>query len=96
MYEILDKYSIDYKDKCLVNIKLLILLHNFLRKGPPESINYDGKYCIQKFCSKIYKIWKINQNISSLNNDDIKRNSFVCLMIRYYSLILIMKWKICY
>lgn len=35
MYEILFKYSEDYKTKSLVNLKLLILVHNFLRKGPP-------------------------------------------------------------
>lgn len=28
--------------------------------------------------------------------DDVKRNSYVCLVIRYYSLILAAKWKLCY
>jgi len=94
MFEILYKYSEDYKPKCLVNLKLLILMHNFLKKGPPESINYDGKFAAPKLFSKIYKNWKMAQRAT--DPDDIKRNSYVCLVIRYYSLILTAKWKLCF
>ena len=94
MFEILFKYSEDYKTKSLVNLKLLILVHNFLRKGPPESINCESKFSVSKLCAKIYKNWKISQR--STDPEDIKRNSYVCLLIRYYSLILLAKWKICY
>lgn len=34
VYELIEKYSEEYKNKCLVTLKLEILLHNFLRKGP--------------------------------------------------------------
>ena len=50
MYELMFKYAEDYKNKSLVNVKLLILLHNFLRKGPSESISYDGKFASPKLC----------------------------------------------
>lgn len=34
VYELIEKYSEEYKGKSLVALKLLILVHNFLRKGP--------------------------------------------------------------
>lgn len=43
---------------------------------------------------KIYKYWKTSQKTT--DEDDIKRNSFVCLMIRSYCLILVGKIKLCY
>ena len=35
VYQIIDKEAQNNKTKALVNLKILILLHNFLRKGPP-------------------------------------------------------------
>ena len=47
-----------------------------------------------KLSTKIYKNWKMSQRAT--DPEDIKRNSYVCLVIRYYSLILVAKWKLCY
>jgi hypothetical protein len=94
MYELLGKYADENKGRCLVNIKLMILTHNFLRKGPPEAVNYDGKDHPGKLCSKVYKNWKMTQR--AIDSDDVKRNSYVCLVIRYYTLVLVAKWKLCY
>ena len=41
VYELLWKYQEEYKTKSLVTLKLIILLHNFLRKGPTEAITYE-------------------------------------------------------
>ena len=41
VYEIIWKYADESKNKCIVILKLLILLHNFIRKGPSEGITYD-------------------------------------------------------
>jgi hypothetical protein len=42
VYEIVWKYSDEYRTRCLVTLKLLVLLHNLLRKGPPEAVTYEG------------------------------------------------------
>lgn len=52
------KYSEEYKSKCLVSLKLLTLLHNFLRKGPAEGLSFDGTHSALKLCSKLYNQWK--------------------------------------
>ena len=44
-----------------MTLKLLILLHNLLRKGPSESITYDKENSPVNLCVKIYKYWKVSQ-----------------------------------
>ena len=36
------------------------MLHNFLRKGPSEAINYEKDNSPLKYCTKVYKLWKNN------------------------------------
>lgn len=70
------------------------MLHNLLRKGPSESITYDKENSPVNLCVKIYKYWKVTQK--TVDEEDIKRNAFVNLMIKCYSLILIGKLKLCF
>jgi hypothetical protein len=42
----------------------------------------------------MYKLWKLSMKTS--DEEDFKRNAFVCLLIRSYALILIEKIKFCY
>jgi hypothetical protein len=72
----------------------LTLLHNFLRKGPAEAVSFDSPHSAIKLCSKIYNNWKTFEK--SVHPEDIKRNSYVTLLIRLYSLILIGKTKLCF
>ena len=58
VYDLLDKYAEEYKGKCLVALKLQILLHNFLRKGPKEAIMYEKDNSPLNLCIKLYKLWK--------------------------------------
>ena len=93
-YNILWRFSEEYNNKSLVTLKLLTLLHNFLRKGPKEAITYDKHNSPIKLCEKIYMRWKVSERPT--NQEDIKRNSFVVLMIRMYCLIIIGKVRLCY
>lgn len=60
VYDIIERYSEEYKGKSLVVLKLLILIHNFLRKGPKEAIIYGKDNSPLKICTKIYKHWKMS------------------------------------
>jgi hypothetical protein len=79
-------------------LKILILLHNFLKKGPREAIvgsdsSSSSQSTAVKICMSIYTHWrKINANDRS---EDLKRDPFISLVIQYYSLILIAKVKLC-
>lgn len=93
VYDIIQRYSDDCKGKSLVTLKLLILVHNFLRKGPKEAIMYDEDSSPLRLCTKIYKAWKQGK---TADEEDFKRNPFVCLLIRSYALILVQKIKLGY
>jgi hypothetical protein len=58
-YEIMWRNSEEHKSKSLVTVKLLILLHNFLRKGPIEAMTFTKQYNPIKLCCKIYNHWKM-------------------------------------
>ncbi len=73
---------------------MLILLHNFLRKGPVEAMTYSKQFSPIKLCTKIYNHWKITEK--PINSEDFKRNVFVLLLIRFYCLMIIGKVKFCY
>lgn len=78
----------------MVTLKLLTLLHNLLRKGPAEGLAYDSPHSPIKLCSKIYSHWKVTEK--STHPEDIKRNSYVVLLIRFYCLVIIGKVKLCF
>lgn len=78
-------------------LKMLVLLHNFLRKGPREAIvgcdNVNSQSTAVRICLQILQHWKrINANDRS---EDLRRNPFISLLIQYYSLVLISKVKLC-
>ena len=54
---------------------------------------YDKDNSPLKLCTKIYKVWKLGK---SYDEEDFKRNTFACLLVRSYALILIHKIKFCY
>lgn len=86
--------SEEHKSKSLVTVKLLILLHNFLRKGPIEAMTFTKQYNPIKLCCKIYNHWKMTQHPTS--SEDFKRNVYLVLLIRFYCLVIIGKVKLCY
>ncbi len=65
-----------------------------MRKGPAEGVAFDSPHSPIKLCTKIYNHWKIVEKPS--NPEDVKRNVYVILLIRLYSLIIIGKVRLCY
>jgi hypothetical protein len=66
-------------------------LHNFLRKGPPETINNRYKVNATTICLKIYKTWKA---LAKTDKGDKKRTPFICLLIEMYAILLMDKTRI--
>jgi hypothetical protein len=87
VYQVIDGEVTQNIGKSLIVLKILILLHDFLRKGPPEAINNGYKINAMTICMKVWKsLSKTDRGI------DRKRHPFVCLLIEMYSIILI--WKL--
>lgn len=97
VYSIMLEATAQSLNRSLVILKILVLLHNFLRKGPREAIigcdNGASQSSAVKLCLQILQHWKrINANDRS---EDLRRDSFTSLLIQYYCLVLIGKVKLC-
>jgi len=97
VYSIMLEAASQNINRSIVMLKMLVLLHNFLRKGPREAIvgcdNVNSQSTAVRICLQILQHWKrINANDRS---EDLRRNPFISLLIQYYSLVLISKVKLC-
>jgi hypothetical protein len=54
----------------------------------------DSEHSPIKICTKIYNHWKMVEKPT--HSEDIKRNLYVVLLIRFYCLIIIGKTKLCF
>lgn len=94
VYQVMMKESMNNVGKSLVVLKILILLHNFLRKGPPEAISNKFKINATTICLWLFKNWK------SLNKSDKlidkKRHPYVCGLILIYLVIIMDKLRLCF
>lgn len=90
VYNVIDQEVQQHTGKSLVTLKILLLLHDFLRKGPPECISNQDPVNAKSICKKILAMWK---GLSKTDRAfDRKRHPFVCMVIELYALLLL--WKV--
>lgn len=92
VYQVIDQEVQQHTGKSLVMLKILVLLHDFLRKGPPECISNSYKVNATTICQKLLATWR---ELSRTDRAfDTKRHPFVCLVIELYSVMLLWKVKL--
>ena len=92
VYQVIEQEVQQYTGKSLVVLKILVLLHDFLRKGPPECISNSYKINASTICQKLLTTWR---GLSRTDRAfDQKRHPFVCLVIELYSVLLLCKVRL--
>jgi ANTH domain len=101
--EVLEKLlnTQDRMEKCLVVIKVLLLLHNYMRKGPVEVFttgisSYKGQKIqktgyVKSILQNINNLWSGYAKFEKLNSLDKARSKLISYYIYLYCLVLIEK-----
>lgn len=80
-----------YIENTVVIMKMLILLHNYLKKGPVDVFTQPNDKCVYSIVKEILDHWKEICSKQNFNNKDQIRNSYFCHIIFKYSFTLLEK-----
>ncbi|EAR97002.2 tyrosine kinase domain protein (macronuclear) [Tetrahymena thermophila SB210] len=83
-YMLLYNHWKEHRSNTIINLKILILLHNYFKKGPPEAIKnpVDRKISPEKILDDIQQNWqKIILDGELVKPKDQKRSQYTCNLI---------------
>ena len=83
-------------ESTIVTLKVLIVLHNYFKKGPPEALlNPNAEHGPQALLNSLYDTWTKTLKMStSGSTKDKKRSEYSTLLIINYTDLLIKKIKL--
>ena len=93
-YKFLIKNKQKYIENTVVIMKILILLHNYIKKGPTDVFHQPNEKTVLSIVKEISDHWKEICERQNFYNKDQIRNSYFSHIIYKYSLILQEKIKL--
>lgn len=93
-YRFIEKNKKNYIENTVVMMKMLILLHNYLKKGPNDVFIQPNDKCVFSIIKQILDHWKQICEQKNFQNRNSMRNPYFSHIISQYSITLLEKIKI--